>query len=402
MKFKKKGVVGLLANPYVLIGLIILVGIFALSINGGKFLSILNPSLSFAGKNWVIEQQEISCPFKGSVDYKIEGEFLVLNSASSGSQSQGCNGPAIITASIDITDNDEILVLLDGHGTANAGGQSASGSYNMFTKIADANSNEIWQSKSIDASARGTTSASATFEPQIFSFKNNFDGTWSSIQSFGIGDVFIKKETKVMTPPIRLYLGSESGVGLADGSASANGFSRFYNVVFKENGFAVCKADEVLVDGVCQTLSSILLKNEEAIKESFDEKLARIEQELLAKNQGLAEDLAELQTQLEQQGITQREIDLLKVQIAILENELKSDPNNQLLQNQLDELKSQDLAGKIANLQLELDGAKQQLADVQAGDKTVVNVIEANEKIREPNIIKSFINRIIAWIKNLF
>src|SRR3990167_5571903 len=234
MKFKKKGVVGLLANPYVLIGLIILVGIFALSINGGKFLSILNPSLSFAGKNWVIEQQEISCPFKGSVDYKIEGEFLVLNSASSGSQSQGCNGPAIITASIDITDNDEILVLLDGHGTANAGGQSASGSYNMFTKIADANGNEIWQSKSIDASARGTTSASAAFEPQIFSFKNNFDGTWSSIQSFGIGDVFIKKETMVMSPPIKLRLISEASVGLSDGSASANGISRFYNVVFKE------------------------------------------------------------------------------------------------------------------------------------------------------------------------
>src|SRR3990167_8312398 len=267
MKFKKKGVVGLLANPYVLIGLIILVGIFALSINGGKFLSILNPSLSFAGKNWVIEQQEISCPFKGSVDYKIEGEFLVLNSASSGSQSQGCNGPAIITASTDITNDDEILVLLDGYGTASAGGISASGSYDMFAKIADVNGNEIWQSKGISASARGPTSTSATFEPQIFAFKNNFDGTWSSIQSFGIGDVFIKKETKAMTPPIRLHLGSVSSVGLADGSASASGFSRFYNVVFKENAFAVCKADEVGIDAnndgrvtsdECQQLENIL------------------------------------------------------------------------------------------------------------------------------------------------
>ena len=130
--------------------------------------------------------------------------------------------------------------------------------------------------------------------------------------------------------------------------------------------------------------------------------MARIEAELLAKNQGLTEDLAKMQAQLEQQGITQHEIDLLKVQIAILENELKTDPNNQLLQNQLDELKSQDLAGKIASLQSELDGAKQQLADVQAGDKTVVNVIEANEKIQEPNIIKRFFNRLIAWMQNLF
>src|SRR3990167_6226218 len=249
--------------------------------------------------------------------------------------------------------------------------------------VIDVNGIELSQAKGVAASSRGVTSASASFEPQIFSFKNNFDGTWSSIQSFGIGDVFIKKETMVMTPPIKLRLISEASVGLSDGSASANGISRFYNVVFKENGFAVCKADEVLVEGQCQTLSSILLKNEEAIKESFDEKLARIEAELLAKNQGLTEDLTKLQAQLEQQGITQHEIDLLKVQIAILENELKTDPNNQLLQNQLDELKSQDLAGKIASLQSELDGAKQQLADVQAGDKTVVNVIEANEKIQE-------------------
>jgi len=407
MKWQKKGIVGILANPFILIALVILIAIIAFNLPSGKFLSIFS-SISFAGREWNVEVSDARIQSNGypcspgSASYTFEGETLVMSGSASGSQSQGCVGPGRVVATTDITNDDEVMVLFDGYGTASAGGSSASGSYSLITSVIDVNGIELSQAKEVAASSRGVTSASASFEPQIFSFKNNFDGTWSSIQSFGIGDVFIKKETMVMTPPIKLRLISEASVGLSDGSASANGISRFYNVVFKENGFAVCKADEVLVEGQCQTLSSILLKNEEAIKESFDEKLARIEAELLAKNQGLTEDLTKLQAQLEQQGITQHEIDLLKVQIAILENELKTDPNNQLLQNQLDELKSQDLAGKIASLQSELDGAKQQLADVQAGDKTVVNVIEANEKIQEPNIIKRFFNRLIAWMQNLF
>ena len=407
MKWQKKGIVGILANPFILIALVILIAIIAFNVPSGKFLSIFS-SISFAGREWNVEVSDARIQSNGypcspgSASYTFEGETLVMSGSASGSQSQGCVGPGRVVATTDITNDDEVMVLFDGYGTASAGGSSASGSYSLITSVIDVNGIELSQAKEVAASSRGVTSASASFEPQIFSFKNNFDGTWSSIQSFGIGDVFIKKETMMMTPPIKLRLISEASVGLSDGSASANGISRFYNVVFKENGFAVCKADEVLVEGQCQTLSSILLKNEEAIKESFDEKLARIEAELLAKNQGLTEDLTKLQAQLEQQGITQHEIDLLKVQIAILENELKTDPNNQLLQNQLDELKSQDLAGKIASLQSELDGAKQQLADVQAGDKTVVNVIEANEKIQEPNIIKRFFNRLIAWMQNLF
>ena len=407
MKWQKKGIVGILANPFILIALVILIAIIAFNVPSGKFLSIFS-SISFAGREWNVEVSDARIQSNGypcspgSASYTFEGETLVMSGSASGSQSQGCFGPGRVVATTDITNDDEVMVLFDGYGTASAGGSSASGSYSLITSVIVVNGIELSQAKGVAASSRGVTSASASFEPQIFSFKNNFDGTWSSIQSFGIGDVFIKKETMMMTPPIKLRLISEASVGLSDGSASANGISRFYNVVFKENGFAVCKADEVLVEGQCQTLSSILLKNEEAIKESFDEKLARIEAELLAKNQGLTEDLTKLQAQLEQQGITQHEIDLLKVQIAILENELKTDPNNQLLQNQLDELKSQDLAGKIASLQSELDGAKQQLADVQAGDKTVVNVIEANEKIQEPNIIKRFFNRLIAWMQNLF
>ena len=407
MKWQKKGIVGILANPFILIALVILIAIIAFNLPSGKFLSIFS-SISFAGREWNVEVSDARIQSNGypcspgSASYTFEGETLVMSGSASGSQSQGCVGPGRVVATTDITNDDEVMVLFDGYGTASAGGSSASGSYSLITSVIDVNGIELSQAKEVAASSRGVTSASASFEPQIFSFKNNFDGTWSSIQSFGIGDVFIKKETMVMSPPIKLRLISEASVGLSDGSASANGISRFYNVVFKENGFAVCKADEVLVEGQCQTLSSILLKNEEAIKESFDEKLARIEAELLAKNQGLTEDLAKMQAQLEQQGITQHEIDLLKVQIAILENELKTDPNNQLLQNQLDELKSQDLAGKIASLQSELDGAKQQLADVQAGDKTVVNVIEDNEKIQEPNIIKRFFNRLIAWMQNLF
>ena len=109
-----------------------------------------------------------------------------------------------------------------------------------------------------------------------------------------------------------------------------------------------------------------------------------------------------LNQRLAEQGVTQSQIDLLKVQITALENELKANPNDQLLQSQLDELKSQDLAGKIASLELELSGAKQQLANVQAGDKNVIAVVENQEQFKQPNAFKRFINRVVAWIKNPF
>lgn len=424
MKWQKKGLVGLLANPFILVALIILILIFAFSFSGGLGLNILNPSVSFAGRSWSIEEPTatttssegftfktypngIRCIKAGSVSFEKTTDFLVLRSSASGGSNLGRVCAEDIYALIDVTNDDEILVLLDGYGIANAGGSGASGGYNMYASVMDSNGDELWQGKGISADARTMPSASGTFEPQIFSFKNNFDGTWSSIESFGIGDVFIKKETKTMIPPIKLKLGSVSTLSLADGSASASGFSRFYNVVFKENGFAVCKADEVLVGEVCQNLQNILLKNEEAIKESYDEKFARIEAELLAKNQGLTTEITALKEQLAQQGISTSQITLLQQQISQLEAQLATATDKTAIQAQIDALKAQqstspDINDRLSALEAELKLTKQQLADVQVGDKTVVNVIEHNEAIQKPNIIKGFFNRLFAWIKNLF
>src|SRR3990167_8168004 len=170
MKWQKKGIIGLLANPFILIALVILIAIIAFNLPSGKFLSILNPSVSFAGKNWVVEQRERTlCPIQGDISYEFENEFLVLKSSASGSQT--CSS-GVIFAITDITNDDEVV------------------------SIVDANGNVIRQQRGIDADSRDKPALSASFEPQIFSFKNNFDGTWSSIESFGIGDIFIKKETK--------------------------------------------------------------------------------------------------------------------------------------------------------------------------------------------------------------
>ena len=147
-----------------------------------------------------------------------------------------------------------------------------------------------------------------------------------------------------------------------------------YNVIQKENSVALCKADQVPYDlngddkitlGECTDLKTIILNSEEAIKESYDEKFARIQAELEAKNAGLTSQIIDLQKQ--QQSF-----------------------NTQQLQTQIDSLNA------------ELKTTKSMLDAVIAKDKNVVNTIDNNEQFNKPNFIVQFLDSIIAWIKGLF
>ena len=100
------------------------------------------------------------------------------------------------------------------------------------------------------------------------------------MQSLNVGDVFIVKDTKPIAGSAILRIGVLAGGGCGSGGRGS-GYIKIYNIVRKENSFAVCKADEYLTtDGtgkqICKSLSTIVLNSEEAIKESFDEKLARV------------------------------------------------------------------------------------------------------------------------------
>jgi len=319
----------------------------------------------------------------------------------------------------DVTGIDELLIIYDGQGSATSAWDFSVG-VGLTASIIGSEGGSISQVESINAPVvlRAQNVVSRVIPASLWKFKNNFDGTWSTMQSLGVGDIFIVKETLPIKGNQKLRLSVAGGTGCGgygrinqQQQYDYNAQFRVYNIVRKENSFALCKADQFIQDknqdgkitsDECVDLKTIILNSEEAIKESTDEKLARIEAELLAKNEGLNTEIQLLNQRLAEQGVTQSQIDLLKVQITALENELKANPNDQLLQSQLDELKSQDLAGKIASLELELSGAKQQLANVQAGDKNVIAVVENQEQFKQPNAFKRFINRVVAWIKNPF
>lgn len=357
---EKKGFVQLLFNPIVL--LVIAVILLLLFVPKSPFKLAIFKTFTFAEFTFT-DNEEINnlCGqayggFSSAVN--INGNEPLVITANGGSISQS---KRFIQA--DITSIDEVIIIYEGWARCNPRSTGAG----IFASVKGSQSGELRASKSASCSLNQD---SQTFQPAMWKFKNNFDGTWSNLESLGVGDVFIVKDKQQITGNAILDMGvnieSSCGEG-GSGSASLT----LYNMVRKENAFAVCKADEYLTTDttgkqICKPLSSIVLNSEEAIKESFDEKIARLTLELEAKNNGLTTDIATLKQQLQQQQ-----------------------GNTELL-------------NKVNVLEEELQATKSALANVQAKDRTVINVIESQEQFERPSAIKELWNRLIAWIKNLF
>ena len=383
----RKGIVGLLLLPPILI-ILLLVGIgLLLFLPQSPFKLAIFQTVDFAGFTWQDSGTLYNTPTGlsstnncnvggGSSSIEKRGEFLLMDLSASGVGVQRY-------IETDITNIDEVLVIYEGFGQASCqNGHSNSGA-GISGLVVGSVSGEVGMGQSIGTSScpSSGSSVSSIFEPSLWKFRNNFDGTWSTLQGLGVGDIFLVKDTQKVTGTPKLRLSASGGNGCGNyGSGQVS--LKLYNVVVKENAFAVCKADEFWQDknqdktptsDECFDLQTIVLNSEEAIKESFDAKLLRVEQELLAKQAGLTQDNAKLEAKLKE-----------------------------LQEQQASALQQQELVDKINALEVELKITNQRLADVQAGDKDVIAVVEADAKLKEHNIIKSLWNRIIALFKNLF
>lgn len=322
--------------------------------------SIAGQQIDFAGFTFTVDKV---C---GGFNVVKDGEFLLITAS---------NGEGRLLT--DVTDVDEVLIIYDGSVYATCSGSSGGNAASSISAgIIGSDGGSVGLGESISTTqcinSVGDTK-SRIIEPGVWKLKNNFDGTWSALVSLGVGDIFVDRSGKVPisgTPMLNLFAGGSKPFGCFGGGSQTDTFSketfRIFNIVRKENSFAVCKANEVLVGDVCSDLDTILLNHEEAFFESVSEKLTRIEAEQQAKVDGLTQQIADL-TLLVEQGLADT-----------------SDTD------------------RIIALEEELKITKGILADVQAGDKNVIVVVEADEKFDQPGFFKTIWNKIIAFFKNLF
>ena len=350
----------------------IIIAVIALAFIVSRGLTIAS-SFSFAGYTWdySVNQNNQGSNSVGSCSGSAGGgETAVLSiDASAGNNGIGCR--TLMVSQQQINSVDEFLVLYDFTAIANDDIMGAGGG--IFLSDAAGATQYLSFSENLEYLQR-----SKYFEPKIVKVKNNFDGTWSILTSVGVGDLFVLRQKSSIPKDLPLYLAFQVNAGGGAGGSRASSSMKIYNIGRKETGFAVCKADEYVKDlnndgritsDECFSSSIFVLNSEEFVKESDFEKQQRLIQELQAKNSGLTAD-----------------VEALKQQTA-------SQSNNLLLKEEL------------AKLQAELQETRAILADVQAGDKAVINVITAQEQFRRSNAFIEFlnkiINKIIAWFKSL-
>jgi len=410
----RKGFAGLLLNPLVLFITAVALILLMFGLPNSPFGLAILSHFDFAGFSWKDSGNIANACQIGSAgsDVTKTGDFLEIKHSSSNN-----GGNRYIET--DITSVDEVLIIYEGYASATCSNGYSNNGASISSSIQGSISGSVGSSLSADAVGcpSGSHSASLTFPPSIWKFRNNFDGTWSSLQGLGVGDVFVVKSTGKIEGNALLRIGASSGGGCGSSGGGANSYIKIYNVVRKENAFALCKADKyaydangdgkIAADGSeCVDLKTIVINSEEAIKESFDEKLARITAELEAKNAGLTADITALKQQLAQQQTTEQ-ITSLQQQIQQLEADLVTASDKTAIQSQIDNLRQQqldsgNLQDQLSALQAELRETKAVLADVQAKDKNVINTIDAQEQFKKPNFIKELWNNFIARIKNIF
>jgi hypothetical protein len=348
-----------------LILIVVLVLAFLLLLSSFKTysssLSILN-SFNFAGFEF-IDKETLNTGCGGaSTQQFFNGEAIELKALADKSNARR-------EISTDITTVDEILIIYEGASSSaisrNSGGSSSASI--GATLSGDNPTVTLENSKSSSCSGGNDCSNSQYFQPSIWKFKNNFDGTWSSLRSLGVGDVFVKESTVTLSGRVTLtiFASANTGCGGSTESKSASSYLKVYNIVRKENSFAACKADQVLQGTQCIDLKTILLTSEEAIKESFNEKLARIEEE------------------------QQSKVDELNAQIEELKQMQASQNTAQLV-------------AQIDSLQKELSETNKILADVQARDPNVIAVVQNNEQFEKPNLLAQLWNIIRAFFRKIF
>ena len=109
----------------------------------------------------------------------IEYDFLVMKVSVSG----GVESPPIrVKVQTDISNIDEVLVIADSHITVSSGFAANVVGSTSFS-IEGSEGGELGSGFSLSVGSDESTTKSRYFEPKVFKLKNNFDGTWSVLES---------------------------------------------------------------------------------------------------------------------------------------------------------------------------------------------------------------------------
>ncbi|MBU0924123.1 hypothetical protein KKG81_04500 [bacterium] len=323
-------------------------------------------NIGFAGYNWGIEAKGQNS-FGVSNDFD-EDDFLILKASANSNRNR--EGRGTINAKTDLTDVDEIILVVQPTGTASHGSPSDGASSIVFNLLMYNGGKGC--SLGAEGCSIGSGSCTLDDRPRAVKIMNNFDGTWSSYTTLGVGDIWIKDRVCPTSDNI-LYLQMDAHGGY---NGQTTGQVTIYNIVTKEDETSICKIDELMTVDGCENLKSILLAYEESLHESYDEKLARIEERLNQKIDGLSTqindntnlenlenlqiELASLKMKLEATTLSDVEIESLQTQIDILTGQINSGVSSEELQIKLNNLKVQlettsltDI--EISNLQRQID-----------------------------------------------
>lgn len=305
----------------------------------------IETGIQFAGYTWdVTGEGDVSkcadgtngCASSQGTYGRDENNFIDITAMSVSDEYRNSCKPqtnidTCLTTTEDISDIDEFLIIFSGSGFADVGAIGRTSSSFMEIRLYDPNTGIKKELKSDGCGVSPINNIYATcsydLQPQLVKFLNNFDGTYTTYTSLNVGDVFIKDKTVDATDMQNVHLQICTKTK-ASCRASSNGKLKIYNIVTKRLEAPVCKADQILMpDGSCEEFQSILLAHEEAIYESLDEKLERIDERLTAKEQSLQEQI----DLLAQEGITkQDEVDKLLNELAITKALLEDIENREL------------------------------------------------------------------------
>jgi len=354
-----------------------------------SFSSIISlaDKINFAGYSWDIVDEGNLQPItagkvtgRGDGSYKITKDgFVELYSKSAswevdfGGAGVGCGthgaDSSLCMLSEDISNVDEFLIILGGENrrTINA---------NSFIKVSlkdISTGNEI-----ILFSDDGKS-----IKPKLLKVVNNFDGTYSLYSSLGVGDVFLKEGDfdvssfngiSLKLCAVTLAFCRPDNPGRGGGSSESTLI--IYNIITKRMEAPVCKADEVLLaNGSCSNLEGLFLAREEAVLESFEEKLSRVEGRLLAR-----------QSSLEQQISDFRKLSTLPTKsekLSFIDSRLAE------LYSELDKVKS-DYISEINSLESRINEIESSLS-TQDNSPSVAEKLESekDELVKRLNFLKS-------------
>lgn len=265
-----------------------------------------------------------------------------LNSCSDGSQSEvHKEGESlVITGSgavagnrkvrTEVTGADEVLILYSGSANAYCSNGYPNAGASIAASVEGSGGGSVGISKSAGTTKcpSGDESVSSSFEPSYWKFKNNFDGTWSSIQSLsGLQDAVLVLGTYPLYGDkqyLNLIIDVGSGCNTRGGSSAR---LQVFNVVKKVNGFALCKADQYINgydasgNAICQNFTTLKLQFEEALHEALSDYIQRKETDLAAKELYLNQTLNNIQQQIliasqSQQFLLQQQINNLTLQLT--------------------------------------------------------------------------------------